>query len=79
MTNLKAAIKSYPGGQAALATKLGITQGAISHWATGRSRPNILDVARIEKKTGIPRLTLRPDIFGKAPASNRKSRAARHD
>lgn len=67
MDSLRTAIDEFPGGQAALAAALGVTQGAISHWRTGRSRPNVRDVARIEEKTGIPRNVLRPDIFGPQP------------
>lgn len=70
MDDLRTAIEAYPGRQVGIAEVLGITQGAVSHWLTGRSKPRAEDVARIESLTGISRHLLRPDVFGPAPSAD---------
>lgn len=50
------------GGQAALAERIGRTQGAI--WQMTHRRPVPAEVAvEIEKITGVPKHELRPDLF----------------
>ena len=71
MDDLRTAIEAYPNKQAGVAETIGITQGAVSHWLTGRSKPKAEDVARIESLTGISRHLLRPDIFGPPPSEAR--------
>ena len=50
------------GGMAQLAANLGIARQAIYQW----TRVPVDRVVEIERLTGIPRATLRPDIFGGA-------------
>lgn len=45
-----------------LATRLGITHGAVSQW----KRVPAEHLAEVEAETGIPRKELRPDIFREA-------------
>jgi len=50
---------------AEIANKLGCSEEAVRSWANG-SRPIVAERAvEFEKKLGIPRETLRPDIFVK--------------
>lgn len=56
----KAILKA--GGQVKFSQLVGVTQGAVSYWKRGGSiSPKSAKL--IEKATGIPRATLRPDIF----------------
>lgn len=51
--------------QEALARQIGVTQGLISHYEMGIKIPTARIAVAIEKATrgGIPRATLRPDLF----------------
>src|SRR5260370_29833052 len=48
------------GGVGALAQKIGISQPSVSNW----SRVPAERVVGVEAVTGIPRATLRPDLYG---------------
>ena len=51
--------------QAGLAGKLGITRQAVNQWKRKGQIP-VERVREIERITGIPRVELRPDIYGDA-------------
>lgn len=61
---IDAAIRAA-GGVGALARKIGIAQPSVSNW----SRVPAERVIAIEAATGVPRSTLRPDLYG-APAES---------
>jgi len=63
--SLKRAIAAL-GSQVAMAKLLGVTQGAVSKWASRGELPTD-HVLRVEAATGVSRHDLRPDIFGAAP------------
>lgn len=54
---------------AKLAKRLGVSQGLVSHWITGRTRITAEKAILIEEKTGgtINRHDLRPDLWPKRP------------
>jgi len=52
--------------QAAMAEKLGVSPSTISLWLAAKRLPSASLTKRIEAVTGIPRIDLRPDIFGDA-------------
>lgn len=54
-------------GQEALARELRITQGAVSQWLAKGQVP-LNRVRGVERVTGIPASTLRPDVFGDTAA-----------
>jgi len=60
-------LKTYLRGrtQSELAERLGVTQGAVSHWVTGRARVPAEMARAIERITGgeVTRVDLRPDLF----------------
>lgn len=51
------------GGVVALASKLGITKGAVSQW----DRVPDVHVLAVEAESGVSRHLLRPDVFGPPP------------
>jgi len=53
------------GGVAQLARKIGIAQPSVSNW----SRVPAERVIAVESVTGVPRVELRPDIYGAVPAT----------
>jgi DNA-binding transcriptional regulator YdaS (Cro superfamily) len=63
MSELKEYLAARGMSQAALARELGVTQGAVGHWLRGASAITAERAIQIEAVTGIPRSTLRPDIF----------------
>jgi transcriptional regulator with XRE-family HTH domain len=52
--------------QTALAAKLGVSHSTLSRILSGDRQPSVALTKRIEAVTGIPRIDLRPDIFGDA-------------
>jgi transcriptional regulator with XRE-family HTH domain len=52
--------------QAALANQLKIAPAFLSQILSGVRKPGVSLTKRIEAATGIPRIDLRPDIFGDA-------------
>lgn len=60
-------LKTYleKSSQSELAHALGVTQGTISHWLTGRVRVPAERVIPIEQATGgkVTRQELRPDLY----------------
>lgn len=48
--------------QAALATELGVTRGAVARWETGARKIDTSKLHEICAKTGIPAKELRPDL-----------------
>ena len=52
------------GSKAALARDLGITKTWLSLIISGRSLPSAGLCQEIERRTGVSRATLRPDLFG---------------
>ncbi|WP_444897921.1 helix-turn-helix domain-containing protein [Microbulbifer sp. SSSA005] len=65
MNTIKRAVKSV-GTQGRLAQLLGVTQGMVSAWATGRKEIAPHRCSQIERVTfgAVTREELRPDIFG---------------
>lgn len=61
--------------QSALAEKLGVSQGLIHQWISGKTRITAERAIDVEEKTNkqITRQDLRPDLFGSVP---RKQKAA---
>lgn len=53
------------GSQKTLAQKSGVSQPAVSKWASGKSKPSAKNARAIEMATDkkITRLELRPDVF----------------
>lgn len=41
-----------------VARAIGVSPGAITHWATGRNRPNLKNLARLAALAGVPVETL---------------------
>lgn len=60
-------LKSYfkTTSQSELARALGVTQGLVSHWVTGRVRITAERAIQIEEVTGgaVTRQELRPDLY----------------
>jgi DNA-binding transcriptional regulator YdaS (Cro superfamily) len=52
------------GAKAALARDLGITKTWLSMVISGRALPSAGLCFEIERRTGVSRATLRPDLFG---------------
>jgi DNA-binding transcriptional regulator YdaS (Cro superfamily) len=52
------------GSKAALARDLGITKTWLSLIISGRALPSANLCLEIERRTGVSRSTLRPDLFG---------------
>lgn len=65
MNPIKSAVKKV-GTQGRLAKLLGVTQGMVSAWSTGRKKVAPHWCSRIERATdnAVTRFELRPDIFG---------------
>jgi TorA maturation chaperone TorD len=61
------------GGVGALARKIGIAQPSVSNW----SHVPAERVLSVEAATGVSRATLRPDLYGEAPADLDEVDAAR--
>lgn len=76
MNKLRAAIEAFPGKQAGVAAALGKTQGAVSHWVTGRHKPEPRDVPRIAHLLGISCHDIHEDVFGPAPEAQGQGEAA---
>lgn len=51
------------GGQAALASLLGVSPGLVGHWANGRRQVPLSRCADIEAHTGVKAEDLRPDAI----------------
>lgn len=66
-TNLIQSAILIAGSQAGLAEVVGVTQPAVSKWATGKAQPDARAAIVLENKFAICRHRLRPDIFGDAP------------
>jgi DNA-binding transcriptional regulator YdaS (Cro superfamily) len=60
------------GGIGALARRLGISQPSVSNW----QRVPAERVVAVEALTGVPRASLRPDLYG-TPASTRSTGCGR--
>ena len=54
---------AYFGSQSALANALGVTRASVSHWFVGKHKIPAKWCVEIEKKTGVSRKELRPDLF----------------
>ena len=52
------------GAKAALARDLGVTKTWLSLVITGRGLPSATLCLEIERRTGVSRAALRPDLFG---------------
>jgi transcriptional regulator with XRE-family HTH domain len=48
---------------------LGTTKATVSRWETEKRRPDPAMAVEIEKKLGIPRHELRPDLYAESPAN----------
>jgi len=47
-----------------MAVALGVTQAAVCQWLSGEKKVSPRIAVQMEKRTGIPREQIRPDIFG---------------
>lgn len=65
---LQRAIDAAGGTQAALATKVGYTQQAVSEWVRF-GRVSRYGVLAVEAATGVPRHELRPDLYAAQQAA----------
>lgn len=72
MEELRAYLKSKHGRLRALAKALGITDSAIPQW----SKVPAERIIEIERATGIPRETLRPDLYVRDDDKNTGDAAA---
>ncbi|GAB2879203.1 transcriptional regulator [Microbulbifer echini] len=71
MNAIKNAVNKV-GTQARLAELLGVTQGMVSAWSTGRKKVAPHWCSQIERATDktVTRYELRPDIFGEPVYTN---------
>lgn len=62
------------GGQTALARRLGVSQGLVWQWCSGRLKVPAERCADIESasEARVTRRDLRPDVFGEVPATGRQ-------
>lgn len=63
--------------QDGFAKQIGVSQGLVWQWITGKTRITVERAIEIERKTDgkITRHELRPDIFGPAPQSQEQEAA----
>lgn len=50
-------------GRQRFADSIGVTPSCVGHWISGRRKPTIAVVRKIEALTGIPRRKIRPDLY----------------
>ena len=62
MTGIEKVISIY-GSQVAASKELGISSSLLNHWVRGRFAIPANRCVEIEKKTGVSRAELRPDLF----------------
>jgi DNA-binding transcriptional regulator YdaS (Cro superfamily) len=55
---------------ARLANACDVTPSAVRHWVSGQRQVPPQKCAVVEELTGIPRESLRPDVFGQPEARN---------
>ena len=69
--NLSHYIESSGLTRGQFASAIGRTEGAVSHWLTGRYKVSPESAIAIEQATkgAVTRHDLRPDVFGEAPAT----------
>lgn len=69
--NLAEYLEDTKTSQDAFAEKLGVTQGLVWQWLSGRTRITPERAKQIELATGgaVSRRELRPDVFDEAPAA----------
>lgn len=67
--NLVDYLESTGTTQDAFAKSVGVTQGAVHQWVTGKLKVTPEKAREIERATGgkVKRMDLRPDIFGPIP------------
>jgi transcriptional regulator with XRE-family HTH domain len=63
--------------QSQVSELLGTTKATVSRWETDKRRPDPAMAIAIERKLGIPRQHLRPDLFGTSPASVKAARTGK--
>ena len=63
MTGIEKVISIY-GSQVAASKELGISSSLLNHWVRGRFAIPANRCVELEKKTGVSRAELRPDLFG---------------
>lgn len=54
-------IRAY--GPSKFAAAIGVSRGCVSHWISGRRKPNREHWPKIEQVTGLGRRAIRPDLF----------------
>lgn len=64
------------GSQAALARAIGVSQQLISYWIKKGGKVPAEYVPLVEDVSGVSRHALRPDVFGKPPATAQPATAA---
>lgn len=75
----RARMKALRITQEQLAETLGVTQGAIAHWLSGRRTPDLATVNRVLEAIGLPKMSVQsspPDQAQVAPASTGMAEAA---
>lgn len=54
--------------QEQMAERLGVTQGAVGHWLTGRREPKLIDINRLLGAVGLPPLAVADEMYNVQPA-----------
>jgi len=49
--------------QEQMAERLGVTQGAVGHWLTGRREPKLIDINRLLGAVGLPPLAVADEMY----------------
>ena len=65
----KARMKELKITQETLAEKVGVTQGAVAHWVSGRREPDLETINRILEALGLPRMQVGSQYANVAPAA----------
>lgn len=62
MEKLRSWLRDQELSQAQLAKRVGVTEGAISQWLNGHSRPSLDNLVALSQQTGMPVESLIEDL-----------------
>lgn len=62
MEKLRSWLRDQALSQAQLAKRIGVTEGAISQWLNGYSRPSLDNLVELSRQTGMPVDSLIEDL-----------------